>query len=148
MMYFHVWQLLVESIVALVIYKCNTTRDTAMSDLYLEIDRESHEVRTKLWQKTWFQFSQLTFHLYVATFQQLLHYWNIYMSQLMQYSKGCCSYPDFLDWGLLLTKKLLNQIPSGYVEFNTDQDLLLSSWSWLGCLIWNMLEVITYITFQ
>lgn len=73
---------------------------------------------------------------------------NIYMSQLMQYSKGCCSYPDFLDWGLLLTKKLLNQIPSGYVEFITDQDLLLSSWSWLGCLIWNMLEVITYITFQ
>lgn len=94
---FTFWQLLVESIVALVIYKCNTTRDTAMSDLYLEIDRESHEVRTKLWQKTWFQFS----HLYVATFQQLLHYWiyiclswcsipKVVVPILISSTEGCC----------------------------------------------------------
>ena len=48
-----------------------------------------------------------TFHLYVATFQQHLH--MEYISQLFWYSRVCGSYHDFLDRGLLLTRKLLNQ---------------------------------------
>jgi hypothetical protein len=35
--------------------------------------------------------------------------YGIYISQLMRYSKVCGSYQDFLDRGLLLTRKLLHQ---------------------------------------
>ena len=48
-----------------------------------------------------------TFHSYIATFQQHLH--MIYISQLIQYSRACGSCRDFLDRGLLLTRKPLNQ---------------------------------------
>ena len=33
----------------------------------------------------------------------------VYISQLIRYSRACISYQDFLDIGLLLTRKLLNQ---------------------------------------
>ena len=35
--------------------------------------------------------------------------WSMYISQLMRYSRAYGSYQDFLDRGLLLTWKLLNQ---------------------------------------
>ena len=35
--------------------------------------------------------------------------YGVYISQLMQYSRASGSYQDFLDRGLLLTRKLLNQ---------------------------------------
>jgi len=35
--------------------------------------------------------------------------YGVYISQLIQYSRACDSYQDFLDRGLLLTMKLLNQ---------------------------------------
>ena len=34
---------------------------------------------------------------------------GLYTSQLIWYSKACGSYNDFLDWGFLLTRKLLNK---------------------------------------
>ena len=34
---------------------------------------------------------------------------GIYISQLIRYSKACCSYQDIPDIGLLLTRKLLNK---------------------------------------
>jgi hypothetical protein len=34
---------------------------------------------------------------------------GVYISQLIRYSKACGSYQDFLERGLLLTRKLLNQ---------------------------------------
>jgi hypothetical protein len=46
-----------------------------------------------------------TFHLYVATFQQ----YGVYISQMIRYSRAYSFYHDFLDRGLLLTRKLLNQ---------------------------------------
>ena len=48
-----------------------------------------------------------TFHSYVATFQQHLH--MEYIFQLMRYFRACGSYQDFLDIGLLLTRKLLSK---------------------------------------
>jgi len=46
-------------------------------------------------------------------------YWE-YISQLIWYSRPCGSYQDFLDRGLLLTRKTLNQrVPIGYVEVFT-----------------------------
>ncbi len=47
------------------------------------------------------------FHLYVVTFQQ--HLYLEYISQLIRYSRACCSYQDFLDRGLMLIRKILNQ---------------------------------------
>jgi hypothetical protein len=35
--------------------------------------------------------------------------YGAYISQMIQYSRACGSYQDFLDRGLLLTRKLLNQ---------------------------------------
>ena len=35
--------------------------------------------------------------------------YGVYLSKLIQYFRGCGSYRDFLDRGLLLTMKLLNQ---------------------------------------
>jgi hypothetical protein len=35
--------------------------------------------------------------------------YGVYISQLIKYSRGCSSYQDFLDKGLLLTRKVLNQ---------------------------------------
>jgi len=35
--------------------------------------------------------------------------YGIYISQFIRYSRACSSYHDFLDRGLLLTRKLLNQ---------------------------------------
>jgi hypothetical protein len=35
--------------------------------------------------------------------------YGVYISQLIRYSKACGSYQDFLERGLLLTRKLLNQ---------------------------------------
>jgi len=35
--------------------------------------------------------------------------YGVYMSQLIRYSRACGSYHDFLDRGLALTRKLLNQ---------------------------------------
>jgi len=35
--------------------------------------------------------------------------YGIYISQLIRYSRACCSYQDFFDRGLLLARKLLNQ---------------------------------------
>jgi len=34
---------------------------------------------------------------------------EVYISQLIRYSRACGSYQDFLDRGLLLTRKLFNQ---------------------------------------
>ena len=35
---------------------------------------------------------------------------HVYISRLIRYSRACGSYQDFLDRGLVLTKKLLNQV--------------------------------------
>jgi hypothetical protein len=76
-------------------------------DLHLEIDSESR-LRTNLYDKSDdFNFPMKMFHLYEATFQKHLH--MEYISQMIRYSRAYGSYQDFLDIGLLLTRKLLNQ---------------------------------------
>ena len=53
--------------------------------------------------------------------------YGVYISQLIRYSRTCGSYQDFLDRGLLLTRKLLNQ---GF--------LLVKLKSWLGWPLWHI----------
>ena len=60
--------------------------------------------------------SQISFF----TLQKTLKYQNhmefaMYISHLILYSRACGLYQDFLDGGLLLTRKLLNQ---GFLLFN------------------------------
>ena len=84
-------------------------------DLHLEIDSEGR-LRTKLYDKRDdFNFLIVNFP-FICTNVALQHssstcIWStcIYISQLIQYSRACGSYQDFLDKRRLLTRKLLNQ---------------------------------------
>jgi hypothetical protein len=49
--------------------------------------------------------------------------YGVYISQLIWYSRACGSYQDFLDRGLLLTRKLLNQ---GFLLVNITNSFSLS----------------------
>jgi hypothetical protein len=42
-------------------------------------------------------------------FEVMTSAYGVYISQMIRYSRACGSYQDFLDRGLLLTRKLLNQ---------------------------------------
>ena len=76
--------------------------------LHLEIDSESR-LRTKLYHKREdFNFSIVNFPFICSNIPAAPSY-EIYISQRKRYSRACGSYQDFLDRGLLLTKKLLNQ---------------------------------------
>ena len=59
-------------------------------------------------RKRWFQFSIVNFPFICSNIPAAPAY-GVYISQLIQYSRACGSYKDFLDRGLLLTRKLQNQ---------------------------------------
>jgi hypothetical protein len=86
----------------------NTYRSASYLDLRLEIDSEGR-LRTKHYD------TRDDFNLPIVNFPFIYSnipaapVYEIYMSQLIQYSRACGSYQDFLDRGLLLTSKLLNQ---------------------------------------
>jgi hypothetical protein len=52
-----------------------------------------------------------TFHLYLYIYINIpaAPAYEVYISQLIRYSRACVSYQDFLDRGLLLPRNLLNQ---------------------------------------
>ena len=69
-----------------------------------------------------------TFHLYVATLQQHLH---MDISQLIRYSRACGSYQEFLDRGLLLTRKLLNHDYSWLSWSHHFESFKVATMTWL-----------------
>ena len=71
----------------------------------------------RLRQKRWFQF--ICSNIPAATA------YGVYISQLIQYSRACGSYKDFLDSRLLPTRKILNQ---GWVEVITSKGLRSPPW--------------------
>ena len=76
--------------------------------LHLEIDREGR-VRTKLYDKgDDFNFPIVNIPFICSNIPAAPAY-GVFISQLIRYSRACGSYQDFLDRGLLLTRKLLNQ---------------------------------------
>jgi hypothetical protein len=90
--------------------KDTTDRDTSASylDLHLEIDSE-RRLRKKLYDKRDdFNFPIVTFPFICSNIPAAPAY-GVYLSQLIRYSRACGSYQDFLDRGLLLTRKLLHQ---------------------------------------
>ena len=86
----------------------DTDRSASYLDLHFEIDSEGR-LRTKLYDKRDdFNFSIVNFPLICSNIPAA-HAYGVYISQLIQYSSACGSYHDFLDRGLLLTRKLLNE---------------------------------------
>jgi hypothetical protein len=93
-------------------FEIKDTADTARSasylDLHLEIDSEGW-LKTKLYDKRDdFNFPIVKFPFICSNIPTAPAF-GVYISQLIRYSRTYDSYHDFLDRGLLLTRKLLNQ---------------------------------------
>jgi hypothetical protein len=86
----------------------DTDRSASYLDLHLAIDSEGR-LRTKLYDKRdYFNFPIVNFPFICSNIPAVFSY-GVYLSQMIRYSRACGSYQDFLDRGLLLTRKLLNQ---------------------------------------
>ena len=86
----------------------DTDRTASYLDLHLEIDNEGW-IRTKLYdKKDDFNFLIVNYPFICSNIPAAPAY-IVYISQFILYSRACGSYQDFLDIGLLLTRKPLNQ---------------------------------------
>ena len=86
----------------------DTDRFASYLDLHSEIASE-WRLRTKLYDKgDDFNFPIVNFPFICSNIPEAPAY-GVYISQLMRYSRACGSYQDFLDRGLLLTRKILTQ---------------------------------------
>jgi hypothetical protein len=86
----------------------DTDRSASYLDLHIEIDSEGR-LRTKHYDKRDdFNFPIVNFPFICSNIRAAPAY-GVYIFQLIRYSRACDSYQDFLDRGLLLTRKLLNQ---------------------------------------
>jgi hypothetical protein len=93
------------SFVTQIFNACNIVQRVS---LYLEIDSDGR-LRTTLYDKRDdFNFPIVNF-LFICSSIPAAPAYGVYISQLIQYSRTCGSYQKFLDRGLLLTRKLLNQ---------------------------------------
>ena len=85
----------------------DTDGSASYLDIHLEIDSEGR-LRTKLYDKRDdFKFPIVNLP-FICSNTPAAPVYGVYISQLIRYSRACGSYRDFLDRGLLLTKKLLN----------------------------------------
>ena len=88
----------------------DTDRSASYLDLHLEIDSEGVWFKKRtLRQKILFQFSHCELFLFICSNLSAVPAYGIYISQLIWSSRACGSYQDIIEWGLLLTRKLLNQ---------------------------------------
>ena len=79
-------------------YTTDTDRSTSYLDLHLEIDNEGR-LRMKLYdKKDDFNSPIVNFPFLCSTFPAATAY-GVYISQMIRYSRACCSYQDFLDRG-------------------------------------------------
>ena len=103
-------------------------------DIHLEIDSEGR-LRTKLYDKRDnFNFSIVNFTFICSNIPAAPAY-GVYLSQLIRYSRSFGSYQDFLDRGLLLTRKLLNQ---GFLLVRLKSSKVLRSPPRPGWPLWNI----------
>ena len=85
-----------------------TDRSASYLDIHLKIDSEER-LRTKLYDKRDdFKFPIMNFPFICSNIPAAPVY-GVYISQMIRYSRSCGSDQDFLDRGLLLARKLLNQ---------------------------------------
>ena len=104
----------------------NTDRSAWHLDLHIDIDSEER-LRTKLYDKRYdFNFPIVNFPFKSSNIPAAPAY-IIYKSRFIRYSRACGSYQNFLDRGLLLTRKVLKQV-----------FLLVTLKSWHGWPLWNI----------
>ena len=88
------------------------TTDTDISasylDIHLEIDSEGRLITKHYDKRDALNFPIVNLPFICSNIPATPAY-GVYISQLIRYSRACSSYQDFLDRGLLLTMKLLNQ---------------------------------------
>ena len=86
----------------------DTVKSASYIDLHLEIDNEGL-LKTKLYDKR----DDLSFPIanfpFLSSKIPAAPEYGVYISQLIRHPRACIFYHDFLDRGLLLTRKLLNQ---------------------------------------
>jgi hypothetical protein len=86
----------------------DTDKSASYLDLHLEIDSDGW-LKTKLYDKR----DDFSFHivnfLFICINIPSAPAYGVYISKLIRYSIACGSYQNFIDRGLLLTRKLLNQ---------------------------------------
>ena len=113
-----------------------TARSASYLDVHLEVDNDDR-LRTKLYHKgDDFNFPILNFPFICSNIPAAPVY-GVFISQMIRYSRVCGSYQDFLDRGLLLTRKLLKQgFLFGKVEVISSKTL--RSPPWLGWPLWNI----------
>jgi hypothetical protein len=86
----------------------DTDRSASYLDLHLEIDSQGRLI-TKFYDKTDnFIFPIVNIPFICSNIPGAPAY-GVYISKLIRYSRACGSYQDFLDRGLLLTRKLLSK---------------------------------------
>ena len=92
------------------LYTTDTDRSASYLDVYLIIDNEGR-LRTKHYDKNdYFNFPIMNFPFICSNIPACAAFIiGVYISQLIRCSRACGSYQDFLDRGLLLTRKLPNQ---------------------------------------
>jgi hypothetical protein len=96
----------------------DTDRSASYLDLYLEIDNEER-LRTKLYDKRdYFNFPVVNFPFICSNIPAAPTY-EVYISQLIRYSRACGSHHYLLDRGLLLKRKLLNKGNNKITELRT-----------------------------
>ena len=112
--------------------KDTTDTDRSASCLYMPLPTPRNwQVKNEtLRQKRWFQFPIVNFSFICSNIPAAPVY-EVYVSQLIWYSRTCGSYQDFLHRGLLLIRKLRNQ-----VEVITSKVLRLPPR--LGWPLWNI----------
>ena len=87
----------------------DTDRSASYHDLHFDIDSEGRR-RTKRYDKRDdFNFPIVNFPFTCRKIRAAPAY-GVYISQLIRYSRDCGSYQNFIDIGLLPTRKLLNQV--------------------------------------
>ena len=85
-----------------------TDRSASYLDLHLEIDSQER-LRTKLYDKNDDFNSPIVNFPFICSNMLAAPAYGVYIFQFIRYSRACGSYQDFIDRGLILTRKLLSQ---------------------------------------
>ena len=86
----------------------DTDRSASYLDLHLDIDSEGRLNGDSTIKQNDFNYPTVNFPFICSNISAAPAY-GLYISPLIRYFKACGSYQDFLNRGLLLTRKLLNQ---------------------------------------
>ena len=106
----HYYNINSRNYITYITYKDRTFTDRFASYIYLHLDIDSERrLRTKLFDKIDdFNFPIVNFPFRCSNNPAAPAY-GVYIPYMIRHSRACDSYQDFLDGGLLLTRKLLNQ---------------------------------------